>query len=129
VRGPARILVVDDYPEHRKIMRWYLSDAGFEVSEAATLAEARDALAGLDELDAIIVDGTLPDGDGLELVAAIRADPRGRAKAVFVLSGHAGEEDRARGLSAGATDYFAKPVDYAVLTDAISAEIRGEQRL
>ncbi len=120
---PTRILVVDDHAQHRKLVRWYLDEAGYDVAEAATLGEAQQAIADPKSFDAIIVDGTLPDGDGLELVAAVRADPQTEGKPVFVLSGRAEEEDRRRALSAGAAAYFVKPVDYATLMAAVASKL------
>jgi DNA-binding response OmpR family regulator len=125
VSGPARILLVEDQVALRRLMRLHLAREGFAIVEAGTLAEARERLAEGVTVGGLVVDGTLPDGDGLELVAELRADRRSRDVPVFVVSGRAMDEERARGIAAGATAYFPKPVDWDGLIAAVRGAVRG----
>jgi DNA-binding response OmpR family regulator len=121
VSGGERILLVEDVIALRRLLRLHLAREGFGILEAGTLAEARDLLAGEGGVAGLVVDGTLPDGDGLELVTEARDIP------VFVVSGRAMDPDRARAIALGATAYFPKPVDWAQLTAAVRAAVRGSE--
>jgi DNA-binding response OmpR family regulator len=57
----------------------------------------------------VLLDALLPDGDGIDLLRAIRAHPRWHAVPVLVLSGRSGDGDIVRALAAGANDYMLKP--------------------
>ena len=105
---PRRILVVDDAPDIRRVLRAYLEAEGHVVDEAGTGAEAlRRALARPpDAPDIVLLDIGLPDLDGLDVLATIR-----RSSDVFVIliTARAEESDTLIGLSTGADDYVTKP--------------------
>jgi DNA-binding response OmpR family regulator len=81
-------------------------------SEGARLAEAHHP-------DAVIVDRSLPDGDGLDLVRTLRAAPATRGVPIILLTAGHDEADRSEVLRAGADDYLAKPIDPAQLESLV----------
>jgi DNA-binding response OmpR family regulator len=102
-----RILVVDDEPQIRAVLRAYLEADGFTVSEAATGAEAlRLATSRSDPPDLVLLDIGLPDLDGLDALGTLR---RQSDVYVILVTARAEEVDRIVGLSVGADDYVTKP--------------------
>ena len=102
-----RILVVDDEPQIRTVLKAYLQTEGFTVIEAATGADAlRHVLDRGEAPDLVLLDVGLPDLSGLDVLAKIRA-----ASEVFVIlvTARAEEVDKIVGLSVGADDYVTKP--------------------
>src|SRR5947208_13180160 len=73
--NPPKVLVVDDEPQIRTLLKATLSRAGYAVIEAANGKEALNAKA-IDKPDLVLLDLGLPDRDGLELVAKLREEPR-----------------------------------------------------
>ncbi len=114
VRGPlyagevARtVLVVDDEPSIRTVLRAYLTQHGYGVLEAATGAEALRRATGTGEPpDLVLLDLGLPDLDGLEVLRTIRSRSE---LPVIVVTARAEEVDTLVGLSVGADDYITKP--------------------
>lgn len=103
----ARVLVVDDSLTARAMYRTVLESAGYAVHVAPGLAKAR-ALLSSGTYDAVLVDISLEDGDGLVLVAEIRRRPTMHGVPVVVVSSHDSADDRARANAAGATRFLAK---------------------
>ena len=101
----ARILVVDDSIGARAVVSGALASSGFSTSVAASSAEALEILAA-EEVDALVVDFSMPQEDGAALVAKIRG--KGLVMPVVMLSGVATEEDRARSKDAGVDVFFDK---------------------
>src|SRR6266478_3600665 len=118
------ILLVDDEPAIRESLAFALRRDGFEVSQAATLREAR-ALAGA--VDLLILDLVLPDGNGLEFLRSLRA----RSDVpVIVLTSRDEETDRVVGLEIGADDYVLKPFsprEVAARVRAVLRRFRGDR--
>ncbi|NKN32596.1 phosphate regulon transcriptional regulator PhoB [Marichromatium bheemlicum] len=102
------ILVIDDEPDIREVMRFALESAEFRVLEAGHADEARKLLAS-DEPDLILLDWMLPGRSGLELAQQLKQNPRTRALPIIMISARGEEEDRVKGLDTGADDYIAKP--------------------
>jgi DNA-binding response OmpR family regulator len=103
----ARVLVVDDEPQIRTIVRAYLERDGFTVQEAATGAGALGALApGQPGADLVLLDIGLPDLDGLEVLRRVRSVS---PIPVILVTARAEEVDTLVGLSVGADDYITKP--------------------
>ena len=113
---PGKILVVDDEPAIRRLLRNTLERAGHAVTEAFN---ARDALvrAGADRPDAILLDLGLPDRDGLGLIPLLRA--AGEA-VILVVSARDATDEKVAALDLGADDYVTKPFD----TDELLARLR-----
>ncbi|MFJ9930308.1 MULTISPECIES: response regulator transcription factor [Streptomyces] len=122
------LLVVDDEPTVRELLRTALCYAGFDVDAAATGQEALD-LAVQCPPDLVLLDVMLPDMDGFEVIRRLRALPRslpGRGGDVPVLFVTAREtrQDRLDGLRLGADDYVTKPFDLEELIARINAVLR-----
>jgi two-component system KDP operon response regulator KdpE len=118
-----KILIVDDEPQIRTLLRATLGRAGYAVVEAADAREALNAKA-IDKPDLILLDLGLPDRDGLELVTALRAEPRA---ALIVVSARDQTEQKVAALDLGADDYVTKPFDTEELLARVRASLR--QRL
>jgi DNA-binding response OmpR family regulator len=119
----ARLLLIDDDARLTGMVGDYLRAAGFEVSTAGTLAQAREALAqGRFEL--IVLDIMLPDGDGLDFCRWLRGDARWRHQPVLMLSARGEPMDRILGLELGADDYLAKPFEPRELQARVKALLR-----
>ena len=101
-----RVLVVDDDADVRTVVRSALGRAGVEVIEASTAAEAL-AHVSAHPPDLVVLDLHLPDGAGLEVLAAMRVIDA--SLYVIILTGDGKEVDRVRGLMSGADDYMVKP--------------------
>src|SRR6266498_365849 len=105
-RAPgSRILVVDDEPALRHLLRAYLAKEGFEVLEAASGEQALSLLRG-GGVDLAVVDVMLPELDGFEVVRRIRARS---AVPIILLTARGEETNRVAGLELGADDYVVKP--------------------
>ncbi len=101
-----RVLLVEDEPELAAALTCALRRHDVVIDRVDSLASAERAL-GDDVHDAMLLDRRLPDGDGLDLVAKLRA--RGIGLPVIVLTARGELVDRVAGLDAGADDYLAKP--------------------
>jgi two-component system KDP operon response regulator KdpE len=101
----ARILVVDDEPEILRALRTNLAAHGYTVLTAGSGAEAQ-ALYTARRPDLVLLDLGLPDLDGLEFIAQVRAHA---ATPIVVLSARGAEGDKVRALDLGADDYLTKP--------------------
>lgn len=101
----ARVLVVEDDPTTREVLRRYLSRAGLEVVEAD---DGRDGLAAFSRMppDLVILDLMLPGIDGLDVCERIR---RVSGVPIMLLTALGSESDRVVGLEQGADDYVVKP--------------------
>jgi two-component system, cell cycle response regulator DivK len=113
-----RIAVVEDNPDNRLLVQAILDDR-YEVSEYETGTEAVEGL-GADPPDLVLLDSSLPEMDGTEVLACIRQQSSLRDLPVIALTAHAMSGDRERYLAAGFNDYVTKPiVDESVLLGAI----------
>lgn len=102
----AKILVVEDVREVQAMLVACLNAAGYTAIGAADAQSMRRAL-DTDSFDLILLDVRLPDGDGMELAQALRAQSK---VGIIIVSSRGAPHERARGLEAGADDYLAKPV-------------------
>jgi len=112
-----RILVVDDDPWVRKLVRGYLERAGFAVVTAANGSEALTEFT-VHPPDLVVLDLTLPGMDGLEVARRIRSSS---SVPIIMLTARATEGDRVLGLELGADDYVVKPFSAREL----EARVRG----
>jgi len=116
----GRILVVDDEVSIRRLMRLYLTKAGFEVVDVGTGGEALVALRRGD-IDLAIVDVMLPEVDGFEVVRRAR---QSSAIPIILLTARGEETSRVAGLEIGADDYVVKPF----LPHEVVARVRSQLR-
>jgi len=106
-----RVVVLDDEPDARLLVKRLLEDAGAEATTVATASEAF-ALVTSGTFDALLSDVGMPGEDGYSLIARIRALPaeRGGAVPAIALTAYARREDQARALAAGFTAHLTKPL-------------------
>lgn len=121
---PARVLVVDDEPPIRAVVR------GFLEREGMTVAEAHDGPAAVEQVrafspDVVVLDVMLPGFDGLEVLLRVRAfaDPL-----VIFLTARTEEVDRIVGLRVGGDDYLIKPFSPGELVARVEALLRRRRR-
>lgn len=103
-----RILIVDDVPDNIRVLSRMLVDDGHEIS-AATNGRQALKLAAACAPDLVLLDVMMPDMDGYQVCAALKADPLLRAIPVIFITALADVEDETRGLALGAVDYITKP--------------------
>jgi CheY-like chemotaxis protein len=120
-----RVLVVDDEPDARALIRSLLEECAAIVLTAASAAEAI-ALLGHEQPDLLISDVGMPVADGYHLIRQVRAlsDPRGSIPAI-ALTAYARAEDRRKAIAAGYQMHLAKPVEPAVLINMVSSWKNG----
>jgi CheY-like chemotaxis protein len=113
-----KIAVVEDNPDNRMLVQALLEDR-YDISEYETGVEAVEGLGG-DIPDLVLLDISLPEMDGTEVLAWIRGQDELRDIPVIALTAHAMAGDRDKYLAAGFDDYVTKPiVDEDVLIEAI----------
>jgi CheY-like chemotaxis protein len=116
---PVRVLVADDEEDIRALVCLAVRKAG--GAEVTAVADGTAALAaarnGLPDL--AVLDVSMPGATGLEVCAALRADPATAGIRILLLSAGASLEDVARGLAAGADAYLAKPFSVAGLVHQV----------
>jgi len=117
-----RVLVVDDEPQIRRLLRVSLSAQGFDVAEAATAREAVEQLATAPPA-AIVLDLGLPDRDGQDLIPDLRALS---SAPIIVLSVRADEREKVQALNAGANDYVVKPFGMPEFIARLRAALRAQ---
>ena len=118
------VAVVDDDAAIRRLMKLFLTRAGYTNVEFATGEEARQQLHAM-PWDLAILDRRLPDMDGVDLCHEIKSNPAFKTRYVIMLTGEAEQEDKVQGLDLGADDYITKPFQPAELL----ARIRAAKRI
>jgi two-component system, chemotaxis family, chemotaxis protein CheY len=103
------ILVVDDFESMRRILKQVLGDIGFRSITLAPDGATALALLEKGEFGLLITDWDMPGMEGIELVAAVRADPRLAAMPILMVSAEAQREKILRAARAGVSDYLVKP--------------------
>jgi two-component system KDP operon response regulator KdpE len=120
--APLKILVVDDEPPIRKLLRMGLTSQGYEVVDASNGKTALDQLA--QKPDLVILDLGLPDIDGLELLRKIRSSRE--SLPIVVLSSRSDEAGKVAALDLGADDYVTKPFGMDELIARMRAALRHQ---
>lgn len=117
--GPL-ILVIDDEPPIRRLLRTSLAAQRYRIIEAATAAEGLDR-ARRDRPDAVILDLGLPDVDGIQVIRRLRESSK---VPIIVLSSRGDEKGKVEALDLGADDYVTKPFGMGELVARIRAALR-----
>jgi len=123
--SPLSILVVDDDPKLREVVGYALTREGFAVSEARHGGDALAVLA-TQRFDLLVVDVSMPEIDGFELVRRLRIDDR--ETPVLFLSARSDEIDRILGLELGGDDYVTKPFSTRELVTRVKVILRRVTR-
>jgi two-component system KDP operon response regulator KdpE len=115
------LLVVDDEPQIRRLLRTSLGPQGYRVLEASTGRGALDLLAR-EAIEVVLLDIGLPDLDGLEVIRRLRAS--GAKVPVIILSRRGDERGKVEALDFGADDYVTKPFGMGKLVARIRTAMR-----
>jgi two-component system cell cycle response regulator len=120
---PKRILVVDDKPSSRELVRTALIHEEYEVIEASDGREALERMRAAAP-DLVLLDVHMPGLDGYAVVAAARSDPALAAVPMIALTASAMAGDRERALAAGFNSYLAKPVSMSALRTEVARLVK-----
>jgi len=116
-----KILLIEDEPELRKSIKQYLHQEGYLIESADDFNKAQDKTA-VYNYDCVLVDITLPGGNGLEIVKQLK---QAKSKAgIIIISAKNSLDDKIAGLELGADDYLSKPFHLSELNARIKALIR-----
>ncbi len=118
------VAIVDDDAAIRRLVRLFLTRAGYATLECVTGEEARQRLTS-EPWDLAILDRRLPDMDGVVLCHELKSNPAFRIRYIIMLTGEAEQEDKIEGLELGADDYITKPFQYPELL----ARVRAGKRI
>ena len=118
VTTDKKILLVDDNDNVRELFADFMKGLGYNVLEAATGLEAID-LASRVRPDLIIIDLRLPDMNGADAIARLKADRSNRDIPLVVITGYGAGVDTSRALDAGAAEILHKPVDFTSLKNVL----------
>ncbi len=115
-----KILIVDDFPTMRRIIKNLLKDLGFE-----NVDEAEDGVIGLEKLrngsfDFVVSDWNMPNMDGLTMLQQVRADPNLSSIPVLMVTAEAKKENIIAAAQAGASGYVVKPFTAATLEEKLN---------
>jgi two-component system KDP operon response regulator KdpE len=118
--GPISVLIIEDEPAIRRLLRVSLAESGYQMIEAASGKEGMRRFC-LDKPDIIILDLGLPDVDGLDIIREVRETS---PVPIVVLSSRADERGKVEALDLGADDYVTKPFGIDELTARLRTALR-----
>ena len=117
------VLVVEDEPAQREVLKYNLESEGYSVSFAVNGEEALLMIS--EELpDVIVLDWMLPNVSGIEVCRQVKTRPETREIPVIMLSARSEEGDKVRGLETGADDYVTKPYSVTELLARVRSQLR-----
>ena len=122
-----KILLVEDEPEIREMIRFVLQPKGFVVSEADNALEARKLLTH-NQYDLILMDWMLPGRSGLDLTRELKQKSP-TSTPIILLTAKTDESDKVKGLDYGADDYITKPFSTKEMIARINAVLRRSRSL
>jgi len=120
---PNRILIVDDEPFTLDLLEQELTEREYVIERAS---DGEEALKKVDTFlpHVILLDYMMPKLDGIEVIKRLRRDERHKSLPVILLTAKGGQEDKVRGLEAGADDYVVKPFEISELLARVRAMLR-----
>jgi len=125
-RSPATILIVDDTPENLSVLGELLQPI-YRVRAANSGRRALQIARGTPTPDLILLDVMMPDMDGYDVLAELRADPGTRNIPVIYVTAMDGSDDEERGLDLGAVDYITKPIRPGIVLARIRTQLELKQ--
>jgi two-component system chemotaxis response regulator CheY len=116
-----RAILIDDSRAMRMILKRIVVKLGFEATEAGDGREALDLLATMDEVPQLaLIDWNMPNMNGLEFVAAARADPKLREMTLVMVTTESEQSQIVRALAAGAHEYVIKPFTEGAMIEKLA---------
>ena len=116
------ILVVDDLPQNVRLLEAVLAPRGYDVCRASSGEEALETVAER-KPDLVLLDVVMPGIDGYEVCRRLRDDPATRFLPVVMITAH-GDEEKVKGIDAGADDFLLKPFDQTELLARVRSLLR-----
>src|SRR5574341_1638755 len=123
---PKKILIVDDEPFNLDLLEQELCEQDYEIERANDGVEALEKVPTF-EPDVILLDYMMPKMNGLEVVRRLKQEEKYRGIPVILLTAKASQEDKIKGLDAGADDYVVKPFDSFELLARVRSMLRIKQ--
>ncbi len=117
------VLVVEDEPAQREVLKYNFESEGYKVSFAINGEEALLMITE-DLPDVIVLDWMLPNVSGIEVCRQVKSRPETREIPVIMLSARSEEGDKVRGLETGADDYVTKPYSVSELLARVRSQLR-----
>ncbi len=124
----ATVLVVDDEPPIRQMLKLALTRGGFEVVEAETALKALDEINRNKTIDLVLLDWMLPDMSGTSLLTQLRQSSTYKLLPVIMVTAKAEENNVLRGFSMGADDYITKPFSPKELIARVQAVLKRSHK-
>ena len=125
--GDFTLLVVDDVEENRDLLARRLKREGYDVAIAESGSAALATLA-TKRIDLVLLDVMMPGISGIDVLKAIRADPRISTIPVIMATARSDSADVVEALDLGANDYVTKPIDFPVLNARVMSALRNRVR-
>lgn len=116
-----KILIIEDEPEMRELIKQFLEDENYIVETAETFNSGMDKIVSYD-YDCILLDIMLPDGSGLKILKQLKQ--LNKADSVIIISAKDSLDDKIKGLDLGADDYLTKPFHLSELNARIKSVLR-----
>lgn len=121
--APKRILIADDDPGIRMLLKVFCEDSGYETVETSNGAEAVQTATQVMP-DLILLDANMPKLSGFDAARKLKEDDLVKHIPVIILTGLKSREDRIRGIAAGANDFLTKPIDQEELMMRIGNHLK-----
>lgn len=122
-RARTRVLIVDDDPLIRGVVRAVLEDGAYDLQEAGTGEEAL-RMARRDPPNLVLLDVMMPGMNGFEVAQRFKSDPELKSAVIVMLTAKDAPEDRTRGMDSGADAYFTKPFSPLELLTTVNGALR-----
>lgn len=124
----SKLLLVDDEPSNRFLMRDILANSGYEIIEAENGRIAIEA-AGRENPDAVLLDVMMPEMDGFETCRHLKQSDTTRNIPVLMISALSDRTNRLEGITAGALDFITKPIDMHDMLVRVEHAVAGKRQL
>jgi two-component system cell cycle response regulator DivK len=123
IMAGEKILLVEDNEVNRRLAGFLLRSKSYQVREATTAKQAFEIL-NSERVDLILMDIQLPEMDGLEATAKLKAQPATAKIPVIAVTSYAMAGDREKALAAGCSGYVTKPIDKTLFLAEVSRHLK-----